>query len=502
MRLRTKHRLVFRRQVPIPVIQIEPEPSMTSPRLQATLAAAVLSALSLGLLSACGGGSSSASSATASSTTATASSTRVSTYITDNLTTEYAQVWVGIKTITAVDSTGAEVTLFTSADSSGYSTYDLRSLASVGELMSAASIPAAVYQQIKVTLAPDVKLVKASDSSMIDATFTSDGSDKVVRVSVTFDATTNNALVLDFNLDKFTYNASTNLVTADVSRKDSGTLRDFKFHQGEVRGAVVSVDTTANTITVNDARLGSATVLALATDAVITKESDGSTVALADLAVGTTIAARGTVTSTASDANVTVSVSAITIKSTSTSAAAANRYRGEGTISAISGTTVTLSLTEANFLPSSANLTLDVSTARYMHGQLSDLVAGGSLRFQASYNSTTDAYTANLVDVAGATAASKSSSATRPSKVEGTITAISGSLWTVSMTSSAYGIAAGTYTVDVSAAYIKGSSTCQAVGSTIEARGALSDTTLTARSVKVKSCASTGTTTSATTSTS
>jgi len=465
---------------------------MTSPRLQATLAAAVLSALSLGLLSACGGGSTSATSATA----ATASSTRVSTYITDNLTTDYAQVWVGIKTITAVDSTGAEVTLFTSADSSGYSTYDLRSLASVGELMSAASIPAAVYQQIKVTLAPDVKLVKASDSSVINAAFTSDGSDKVVRVSVTFDATTNNALVLDFNLDKFTFDASTNLVTADVSRKDSGALKDFKFHQGEVRGTVVSVNTTANTITVNDARLSSATVLALASDAVITKESDGSTVALADLAVGTTIAARGAVTSTASDANVTVSVSAVTVKSTSPSVVAANRYRGEGTISAISGTTVTLSLTEANFLPTSAAITLDVSTARYMHGQLADVVAGGSLRFQASYDSTTGNYTATLVDVAGAAAASKSSSATRPSKVEGTITAISSSAWTVSMPNSTYGVAAGTYTVDVSTAYIKGSTTCQAVGSTIEARGTLSGTTLTARSVKVKSCVATSTTTS------
>lgn len=471
---------------------------MKRPGLQATLAATALCTAVLGLLSACGGGSSSGSgaSATSAGTTATASSARVSTYITDNLTTDYAQVWVGIKTITAVDSTGAEVTLFTSPEASGYSTYDLRSLASVGELMSAASIPAAVYQQIKVTLASDVILVKSSDSSTINAAFTSDGSDKVVHVSVTFDASTNNALVLDFNLEKFTYDASTNLVTADVSRKDGGTLRDFKFHQGEVRGTIVSVDTTANTITVNDARLGSATVLALASDAVITKESDGSTVALADLAVGATIAARGTVTSTASDANVTVSVSAVTVKSTSTTATAANRYRGEGTISAISGSTVTLSLTEANFLPASATLTLDVSSAKYMHGQLADLVAGGSLRFQASYDSTNDLYTANLVDVAGAAKSSKLGSATRPSKVEGTITAISSSLWTVSMNSSVYGVTAGTYTVDVSTAYIKGSTACQAVGSTIEARGALSGTTLTARSVKVKSCTTTGTTTS------
>lgn len=462
---------------------------MNRPGLQATLAATLLCTAALGLLSACGGGSSSTA-----GTTATAASTRVSTYITDNLTTDYAQVWVGIQSITAVDSTGTEVTLFTSAETSGYSTYDLRSLASVGELMAAANIPAAVYQQIKVTLASDVTLVKASDSSTINAAFTSDGSDKVVRVSVTFDATTNNALVLDFNLEKFTYDASTNLVTADVSRKEGESLRSFKFHQGEVRGAVVSVDTAANTITVNDTHLGSATVLALTSDAVITKESDGSTVALADLATGTAVTARGTVTSTASDANVTVSVSAVTVKSSSASTVAANRYRGEGTISAISGSSVTLSLTEANFLPTSASITLDVSNAKYRHGQLSDLVAGGSLQFQASYDSTADRYIANLVDVAGAAAASRTTGATHPSKVEGIITAISNSQWTVSMTSSAYGVAAGTYTVDVSNAYIKGSTSCQAVGSTIEARGTLTDTTLTARMVKVKNCVSSSST--------
>ena len=446
-------------------------------------AIAALSILSASLLAACGGGSADSSTTGAQQT---AASVRLSTYITDNLTTDYSQVWVGIKSITAVDSDGATQTLFTSADAAGYSTYDLRSLASVGELMSAATIPAGVYRQILVALAPDVKLVKASDSSVIQAKFTSDDSDKVVKVGVTLDTSSSTALVLDFNLEKFTYSASTNLVTPDVSRKDGDALKKFKVHQGSVRGAVVSVDSTANTITVNDARLGSNTVLSLSSDAVITKESDGSVVALADLAVGTVVEARGTVTSASTDAAVTVAVTAVKIESSSSSAATANRYRGEGTVSAINGTTLTLALTDANFLPTSATLTLDVASARYAHGQLSDLAVGSALRFQASYNASTDSYTAALVDVAGAASAKErerenhgnSGASTRPTKIEGAITSISGTSWTI-----------GDTTVDVSNAYIKGSASCQIVGSTVEALGTLSGTTLTARMVKVETCA-------------
>ena len=457
------------------------------------LSAALLTTFSVGLLTACGGGS------TSTGTNVSANSVQLKTYITDNLTTDYSQVWVGIKSITALDSSGTEQTLYTSADASGYSTYDLRSLASVGQLMSSAAIPAGVYAQIKVTLAPDVKLVRASDSSVINAKFTSDGTDKVVRVGVDVDTSASNALVLDFNLEKFTYNATTNLVTPDISRKDSGELKKFKFHQGEVHGTVVSVNTTARTLTVNDARLGSTTVLSLSSDAVITKESDGSVVALADLAPGTKVEARGTVTSASTDSTVAVSVTAVKIESSSSTAVAANRYRGEGSISAVNGTTVTLSLTDANFLPTSATITLEVASARYAHGQLSDLAVGGSLRFQASYNVTTGTYTAALVDVAGAASAKEreregnehGGAPLRPSEVQGAITAISGTSWTVTMTSSHDGTVAGTYTVDVSQAFIKGSSSCQAVGSTVEARGALSGTTLTARTVEVKTCTTT-----------
>jgi hypothetical protein len=453
--------------------------------LAAALSATLLTTLSLGLLSACGGGSSS------SDATKTAASVRLNTYITDNLSTAYSQVWVGLKRITALDSSGVEQTLYSSTEAVGYSSYDLRSLASVGELMSAASIPAGVYSQIQVTLAPDVKLVQASDGAVINAKFTSDDSDKVVRVGVALDTATSTTLVLDFNLEKFSYSPSTHLVTPDVSRKDSGALKDFKYHQGKVQGTVLSVDTTARTLTVNDTRLGSSTVLSLSSDAVITQASDGAVVALADLAVGTAVRAVGTVTSASTDSSVTVSVSAVTIESNSSAVIAANRYRGEGTVSALSGSTVTLSLTDANFLPTSATITLDVASARYVHGQLSDLSVGGSLRFQASYDSTTQTYTAALVDVAGAVSArvrasegnSPGSSANRPTAVQGSITAISGTSWTV-----------GSYTVDVSSAYIKGASACLVVGSTIEARGALSGTTLVARTVKVQGCTNSPTT--------
>ncbi len=480
--------------------------------------AALVSVLSLAVLTACGGGrssdssSSNASSSSGSGSTATTASVKLSTYITDNLTTDYSQVWVGIKSITAIDGTGSEVTLYTSSDTSGYTTVDLRSLASVGQLLSSTSIPSGTYTQIKVTLDDEVTLVKASDGSSISAFFTSDASDKVVHVSVTLDTTTSSALVLDFNLDKFTYNATTNLVTPDVARKDDSSLKTFKAKQGDVHGSVAAIDTTARTITVTDARLGSGTVLQLTSDAVITRESDGTTIELADLTAGTKIEAKGVVTSASTDSHVTVQVSAVRIESTSSSASssttAVQRYRGEGTVTAVSGNTVTLSLTDANFLPSSTSVNIDVSSAKYAHGTASDLATGITLSFSASYDTSTETYTAKVIDIAGGTSAKErqsdaSKAASKATEVDGTVTAISDTTWTVTALKTHGSVTSGSsYTVDVSNALMKANSSCVAVGSRIEARGTLSGTALTAKVVKLKSECSTSSSSTSTSTTS
>ncbi|MEY2838000.1 MAG: hypothetical protein RJB60_299, partial [Pseudomonadota bacterium] len=103
-----------------------------------------LSAAAIATLVACGGGGG----GTASSSNGTA--VAMSTYITDAVSDDYSQVWVGVLKITAVDSTGAEVTLF-SADTP--QVYNLSSLDSVGQLMAAATIPSGTYRAVKVTLA-------------------------------------------------------------------------------------------------------------------------------------------------------------------------------------------------------------------------------------------------------------------------------------------------------------------------------------------------------------
>lgn len=477
--------------------------------------AALVSVLSLAVLAACGGGGSSntgsVASTSSSSSKTTATSVKLSTYITDNLTTDYSQVWVGIRSIVAVDSSGNSVTLFASDDSSGYTTFDLRSLASVGELMSAVSVNAGDYRSIEVTLDSDVSLVLASDNSTIAAQFTSDGSDKVLKVGVSLDTTASTTLVLDFNLENFSYDATTGLVTADVSRKGDGALKEFKVHQGEVRGTLVSVDPSANSITVNDARLGSTTVLALTSDAVITRTSDGSTLALSDLSAGMNVRARGVVTSSSTDSTVTVQVSTVQVSSTSTSSSsmAALTYRGQGTVQSVDGTMITLLLTQASFLPTSAIVTIDASQAAYAHGQSSDLVAGATLSFRATYDSASDTYTATSLDIDGTASASErkkrgnQSVAVRSSEVKGLVTAITDGVWTVQATQTHGSVTAGSsYAVDVSGALVKATTGCVVVGSRIEARGALSGTDLTARVVRLLSeCGSTDDSSTASTST-
>ena len=82
--------------------------------------------LAVATLAACGGGGSS-SSADAVTPVATAAGVTVATYITDNLATDYAQVWVGVLKLAVVKTaTGVETVLFESATPAVYKPFVAR----------------------------------------------------------------------------------------------------------------------------------------------------------------------------------------------------------------------------------------------------------------------------------------------------------------------------------------------------------------------------------------
>lgn len=448
-----------------------------------------LTASALAVLGACGGGGSSdttAGTAVGNTTgTASAQSVAVQTYITDNLATEYSKVWVTIKKITVLDGAGAEVTLLDAT--AAPVVVNLSSLASVGQFMSTVTIPAGIYTQINVTLDNSVQLVSLDGATTTDARFAATGSDFVWKVrNVEIDASNSGQIVLDFNLAKFTYSVATNLVTPnmDLPRPDDA-FHKFTRQVCEVHGTVKSVDATAGTITVDDPRLGNGVVVTLAADAVLIGGPGHTTQTLADLKVGDRIEIKGKVTPGATTAD-PLTVLATSIHVEAAASAPAPKARGAGKVTAVSGTLVTVSISEANFLPGSNSVVVDIAAARFAHGQVSDIAVGATVEFRGTVSGTGAAarVTATTMDVDGAPSQSHRDRhpAEHFSGLVGSVAALNtdGS-FTVTVASGGVFAAAGTYTVDPSHAYYReGTAACLAVGVHVEALGTLTGSTLAA----------------------
>lgn len=459
-------------------------------------------------LGACGGSSSdgaATASVSAGTPTAAAASVTLQTYITDNLTSDYSKVWVSIQRIVATAADGTETVLLDA--SAEPVVVDLASLASVGELVSSTTVPVGMWTGVKVTLSNAVQLVSLDGATTTGAKFAASGDtyDWTVR-GVTLDTATAAQLVLDFDLEHFSYSATTGLVTPDVKvPSTSSAFGKFVRQQGRVHGTVSAVDATAGTLKITDVRLGSV-VVTLASDAVITNASTGATMTLAEIAAGATVRVKGAVTpGVTTDDPVTVTATLVQVEPASSSSTATTvTVRGTGTVVSLSGTTLTLSLTEASFLPSSATLVLDLASARYAHGTAADLVAGATVNFRGklSGSGSSSSVNASMIDVEGAASATErarrgadSTSATLSTlsgkvgsvAADGTFTA------TAAASSSARAVAAGTYTVDPSGAVWRaGSASCLVAGASVRATGLLTDTTFTARTLEVPGC--TGTT--------
>jgi hypothetical protein len=466
-----------------------------------------LTAISAAVLSACGGGGGAGTADTATVASAPpvqALAVAAQLYITDNLATDYSKVWVSIKKITALDASGTEVTLLDA--SATPAVVNLSSLASVGQFMSAVSIPAGIYTEVRVTLDNKVQLVSLDGTVTTNALFSTAATDFVWRIrNVSLDATAGGQIVLDFNLAKFTYDASSGLVTPVVELPaPADAFGKWVRQQAELHGTVQSVDATKNTLAVNDPRLGTGVLVSLTADAVILNEADGKALKISDLTAGAAIEIKGLVTPGATTADpVTILASVIHVEppkpaagaASSPNAAASAVARGEGKVAAVSGSLVTVAIDEANFLPGANTVVVDIATAKFAHGQAADIVPGVKVEFGGTISGTgsTAKVTAAVFDVKGA-----QSAADREVHPGLAFSAVNGSVATLNAdgTFSVTVIKAdgpfvvpGTYTVDPKGAtYIEGKATCLAVGAVVKAVGSLSTTTLTAKFLAVEGC--------------
>lgn len=474
---------------------------MTRPPLIASVTLA--SCLAAALLVACGGGgggSAATSSTSAAPTTTAASSYQLQTYITDDLSADYAKVWVSIEKITALNSAGTSVTLFDA--SSSPVAVNLASLANVGQFLSSLSLPADLYTEIRVTLSNSVQLVSTDGLTTTNAKFSSTGSSFVWRIrDLSLNPATTGQLVLDFDLKKFSYNASTGLVTPSIeARNPKEAFGQWVRQQAHVHGTVTAVNAGASSFTVADSRLGGSVVVTLTADAVITNEATHSVVTLANLAVGSRVEVKGTVSpgaTTADAATVTSSVVHVLPEpSSSADSNAAIRLSGEGTVLAVNGPRVTVSLLDANFLPGGNSVVLDLSDAQFAHGQLSDLAVGVAVHFAgaASGSGSNAVVAVRVIDLDGAP--SDRAHHQHPDQafnagVSGAVTALrSLTDFTLNVTRASPTVPVGSYTVDATQAhYRRGNGSCLAVGATVRVRGTVNASVLTATELEVEGCA-------------
>ena len=447
-----------------------------------------LSVLSLAVatLVACGGGGGSAADSTASP-----AAVRVSTYITDNLATEYSQVWVGVLKITAVDaSTGVETTLFSATTPT---VYNLASLASVGQLVSSLSIGAGAYSHVRVTLDDKVQLVSLDGKTTTNATFKGNGETTVIPVRADFDTSVSTQLVLDFNLAKFTLDAGTGRIVPVIERRAVDKAKPFMREQAEVRGVVASV--SANGFVINDKRLGDGVIVKLATDAVIVDEATHKVLTLSDLKLGMVVEAKGLVQArTVSTDPLTVTAAVVRVADTANEPVpGATKFAGgEGKITAINGGVVTVALSEANFLPGAQGNSVDVNTvgAVYTHGAATDLAVNVEVSFRGTLG-TDGKLTALFVDVEGAP--SKNDRDAHPTlrfaDLQATVLSLAGSVLTIDANPREGNVnsSSRTYTVDIAKAGFKNWGVqCLTAGQHIEVKGALAGNAMTALVIEIE----------------
>ena len=447
------------------------------------------------ILAACGGGGGLTSTSSSGGGTQV-QSVPLQTYITDNLATDYSKVWVSIEKITAVDGNGSEVTLLDAT--AAPAVVNLSSLASVGQLMATANVQPGVYTEVRVTLVNSVRLVSLDGSTTISAKLAPSGSEVVVHVhNLALDTATTGQLVLDFNLAKFSYDASTGLVAATVEAPPpADAFGKFVHQQATVNGLVQAIDAAAGSLTVDDVRLGKGIVVTLATDAVIVDETTGATVPLSGVALGAHVEIRGTVKPGATTADPVSVVASVVHVERALPPVATQTVGAAGKVSAVNGHLVTVALNEASFLPGANSVVVDIAAAHFAHGQASDLVTGVTVAFRGSISGAgaSTVVFASDIDVQGAPSQSD-----RQLNPQQTFTAVNGAIASLNGDGSftvtvlkADGpvVVPGTYTVDpLHATYMAGNPSCIAVGAVVQAVGSLVDTTLSARYMNVADCA-------------
>lgn len=427
----------------------------------------------LATLAACGGGSGGGSASLG-------GEGAVSVLVTDNLTQDYAEVWVTVKSISAADANGQVVTLY--QDTTGQ-THNLSQLANIGALVDTRNISTGTYTRFEIVLANEVTLVD-NNGVVTNATFDQSGNPTFsidVTGTLTVDANQAATLALDFDLQQFTYDAGTNTVTPVIVQKDPGSLDQTV---STVFGEVESV-TAGSEFVLDPAGDGRNLTVVLHNNATVTDTATGAVLTdTRGLRAGMPVNVSGNYDA----ATLTITAATVQIEN----GAVGVRHELEGTIVTVTGGNLSIDIHEANFMPGADSISLDVSNATFSHGDLDRLTVGQKVEIKGAWDGIT--FTPVVVKIKGYSRNSAGdirSYNDEYAEIEGRITAVDGDRLTVTVRGQEHagGINVGdSVTIASGNSWIeRGDAGCLVVDAIIEAKGPLSDAaTMIANNIEIE----------------
>ncbi len=424
-------------------------------------------------LAACGGGSGRGGASLGSEGT-------LSVLVTDNLAQDYAEVWVTVRSITATDANGQVVTLY--EDTAGQ-THNLSQLVNIGALVDTRNITTGTYNRFEIVLDNAVTLVD-QNGVVTNARFDQSGNPTFstsITGTLTVDANQAATLALDFDLQQFTYDAGTNTVTPVIVQKDPTSLDQTV---STVFGEVESI-TDGTRFVLDPAGDGRNLTVVLHNNATVTNTASGEV--LSDTR-GLSVNMKVSVSGTYDTATLTITAATVQIEN----GAVGVRHKLEGTIMAINGSSLTIDIHEASFMPGANTLIVDVSNATFSHGRLDQLAVGQKVDIKGAWDG--NSFTPAVVEIEGY---SRNSGADLRSyndeyaEINGRITEVNGDRLTVTVRERehASGIKVGdSVTIDSTASWIeRGDAGCLMVDAIIEAKGPLPDaTTMIANNIEIE----------------
>lgn len=427
-------------------------------------------------LAACGGGSGS------SDTTGQTASGTVSLVVTDNLTLDYAEVWVVVEQITATDNAGNTVNLY--QDATGQA-INLSQLVNIGALIDTQTIPAATYTQFTITLANKISLVAAVGGAQTNAAFDQTGNPSAsfsASGSLVVAADQSTSLVLDFDLARFTYNATSNTVAPTIVQSTTPLNQTLANIQGQV-----NTITNATQLTLTPASGGATITVQLHAQATVVN-SLNNTVAtdFSGITAGQSLIVSG------SYDPATLTLTARNVLHGSSQGITA-RHEVEGIIASFDGANMTLNVDEASFIPGSNIIDIaNTANAFYSTGSVALLTVGQKVEYKGSWDGAT--FSALFGEIEGAPSNGHNDSYVDDyAEIEGKVSAITDATFniTVSDSDNVSGITNGdTISVNYGSAWFKhGDNTCLVSGAKIEAKGGMIDAgTIEAATIEFKNC--------------